>query len=107
MARKIKINCRKVYDTGMSYENLSSDLKRIQDDMKMISDGVLDAWAGVDSQNFNTKFLSHIDQLNSLIDFLEFKSGLLKRTALNHNAVDKEFLEKMKRSDMDEQQLKY
>ena len=107
MARKIKINFRIVYDTGVSYEILSSDLKRIQEEMRAISNGVLEAWSGVDSQNFNISFLSHVEELNSLISFLEFKSDLLKKTALNHNAVDKEFLEKIKRSDMDEQRIKY
>lgn len=102
MARKIKINCRKVYDTGMYYENISSDLKTIQEKMKKISNGITEAWSGIDSQSFLASFSSHIVSLDFLIEFLNFKADLLKKTAINHNTVDREFSEKIKRSDMNE-----
>lgn len=102
MARTIKINCKKVYDVGTSYTNSANRLKEIQKEMKDIASSVSNIWQGVDSSNFNVMFNEHIKALDNLVIFLENKSELLKKNALNHNMADDDFSTKMKRSDQDE-----
>jgi len=102
MARTIKINCKKVYDVGVSYANRANRLKEIQKEMRNISSSISNIWQGVDSTDFNIMFNEHIDALDNLIIFLENKSELLKKNALNHNMADDDFSTKMKRSDQDE-----
>lgn len=102
MARNIKINCRRVYNAGSAYLKYANDIKRIQEKMANISNSISEIWNGHDNTNFLIKFGEHITYLNNLIDFLNDKGELLKQNALNHNNADREFLSRMRRSDLNE-----
>ncbi len=102
MARNIKINCRKVYHTGSSYQQSAVQIQNIQAKMREISSNISSIWQGNDSNQFLLKFNNHIEYLNNLVDFLNDKGDVLKQNALNHNRADREFLNRMKRTDFDE-----
>lgn len=99
----IKINPRKVYETGIKYHNYADEVIEAQRNLGIIKDKLSTAWTGEDSHNFQVSFQNHIDLLDSVIDFLEEKSFTLKETALNHNTSDNNFKTTMERSDMNEQ----
>jgi len=98
----IKINPRKVYETGMKYHNYADEVIAAQSKLEKIREDLSTAWVGGDSHNFQVSFQNHIDLLDSIIDFLEEKSFTLKETALNHNTSDNNFKTTMERSDMDD-----
>ena len=99
----IKINPRKVYETGMEYHTYADRVITDKAKLNGIKEKVAEIWTGEDSHNFGISFGSHIDELDEVINFLEAKSALLKENAFNHNTSDNNFKTKMERSDMDEQ----
>lgn len=100
MGRGIKINCRKVYETGLTYDKASELIKENQTELSNISSSIEGAWTGGDSNNFKVSFNEHIKSLDDIISFLEDKANILKGNALDHNTVDNNFSAKMKRSDV-------
>jgi len=102
LSRKIKINCRRVYEVGNFYKESADNIRKMKNDMLEISANISIAWQGVDSNNFNSRFNSHVEYLDNLINFLESKSNVLKKTSIAHNAVDNDFSERMKRNDVNE-----
>lgn len=100
MSRKIKINCKKVYDVGNFYQESADKIRKMKNDLLEISANISTSWQGVDSNNFNSRFNSHIEYLDNLINFLEAKSTVLKKTSTAHNVVDSDFSERMKRNDV-------
>ncbi len=103
MATGIKINCRKVYETGLEYENDAEVIRKKAEKLQEISSSIDEVWTGMDSNNFQVSFNEHIKSLDNLINFLEENQEVLKKSALNHNIVDNNFKNKMKRSEIDEQ----
>lgn len=104
MAIDIKINCRKVYETGLEYENDAEEIRKKASKLQEISSSIDEVWTGMDSNNFQVSFNEHIKSLDTLIDFLEENQEVLKQSALNHNIVDNNFKSKMKRSELDDEQ---
>lgn len=102
MIGKIKINCRKVYDTGVSYNKASDSIKESQSNLTTLAGEIASIWKGADGNNFQASFNEHIKSLDTIVDFLEDKSAILKGDALDHNTTDNNFVAKMKRSDLDE-----
>lgn len=100
MGRIIKINCQKVYKTGLLYMQDAENLKTYQDELRQVLSNVKESWKGVDSNNFAVRLEQYIESLDDIVIALEEKSEVLKSNALNHNTVDNEFLERMKRSEM-------
>ncbi len=98
----LRINYKKVYDTGLYYKYISEILECKKEELKAISSNIQDSWKGVDSHNFLVSFNNHIEELNYLIEFLDNDSSVLKGCALDHNSTDSKFAENMKRSDIDE-----
>lgn len=103
MAIGIKINCRKVYETGLELEKDAEVIKEKRKKLQEISDSINEAWKGMDSHNFQVSFNEHIKSLDEFIAFLNVNQEILKNSALNHNVVDNNFKNKMKRSEIDEQ----
>ena len=101
--RTIKINCKHVYDSGLKYEKEAEEITNIQKKLLSAYSEIKKIWPGVDGHNFLVSFDSHITELNDLVSFLDEEAFILKGTALEHNQIDNEFVEKMKRSDIDEQ----
>ena len=102
MANKIKINCKKVYDTAVFYGDSAQRISELKKELSTISSNVSNAWQGVDNNNFTVTFNNHIEQLNELVSFLESKSLLLKKISSLHNSVDNDFSNSMKRVDLNE-----
>lgn len=103
MGRGIKINCKRVYETGLKYDKEADLIKGEQEKLNNISSEINSIWTGGDSNNFLVSFNQHIKALDEIINFLNTKSGILKGSALDHSNVDNNFSNKMKRSDMNEQ----
>lgn len=97
--RKFKINCREVYNTSEKYLEIKNELSDIQKELKNIGEEITEAWKGVDSHNFKVNFGLHVDSFERVIYFMEFHHELLKDNSKSHSNVDKEFDERMKRSD--------
>ena len=102
MERILKINCKKVYESGDKYEREAAVITDIQKQLNEIAEGIHEAWGGEDGNNFQVSFNEHIKQLDEIIEFLGDESEILKGSALDHNTVDSNFNEKMKRKDTDE-----
>ena len=102
MAIGIKINCRKVYETGQEYQKDAEVIKEKAKKLQEISSSISKSWTGMDSHNFQLSFNEHIKSLDDLINFLEVNQDILKKSSLNHNIVDDNFKNKMKRSEIDE-----
>ena len=103
MGRGIKINCKRVYETGLKYNQKADLVKQEQDKLNKISSNIGSIWTGGDSHNFLVSFNEHIKALDEIADFLNEKANILKGNALEHSNVDTNFSNKMKRSDMNEQ----
>ena len=101
MGRIIKINCQKVYKTGLLYMQDAEQLKSYQEELRKVLSNVKDSWQGADSNNFAIRLEQYIESLDDIVIALEEKSDVLKSSALNHNGVDNEFLERMNRSEME------
>ena len=97
---RIRINCKKVYDNGVSYLNCCDELRQIQTDLDNIAGNIQTAWKGVDCHNFIVSYENHIKDIDTLIDFLVQNGELLKKNALNHSGIDNSFAAKMERSDI-------
>lgn len=103
MGNGIKINCKRVYETGLKYNREAELIKVEQDKLKEISTSISSIWTGGDSHNFQVSFNEHINALDEIINFLENKSTILKANALDHSTVDNNFMNKMKRSDIEDE----
>ena len=102
MGRKIKINCKRVYETGLKYAQQAELIRKEQSNLNSIAGGINAAWNGEDGNNFLISFNKHIESLNNVIDFLNTESSILKANALEHSNIDIEFTNKMKRSGMND-----
>ncbi len=100
MTKLIRINYGKVYNTGAHYKNVAETIRDKQKELRKILTEIESAWGGVDSHNFAVSFNAHIDDLDYLIDYLDFDSAILKGCSRDHNRSDNNFVEKMKRSDI-------
>ncbi len=103
MGKSIKINCKKVYETGLNYEQKAEILKRIQKDLDESKQKIEKSWKGKDYNNFVINFNNHINDLSYFINFLTNKGELLKNKAINHNAIDNNLSTKIKRNEFYEQ----
>ena len=105
MGDRIKINCKKVYDSGMNYINVSEEIVNIQKRLDGISEKVHDILGGAPGNNFIVSFNKHIKDFDAVINFLGDNGTLLKRNALEHGNIDGIFATQMERSELDEQEL--
>ena len=102
MVKGIKINCKRVYETGLKYNKEADLVRQEQEKLNNISEGIYNAWTGGDSNNFLVSFNEHIKALDEIIEFLENNANILKSNALEHSNIDTNFTNNMKRSDIDE-----
>ena len=102
-SNKIKINCKYVYDTALKYDEIWNNILEDQKKLSEISANIPNYWEGVASHNFQVSFENHIGSLDDIINTLGENSDVLKGSALEHNGVDNDFSEKLKRSDIIEQ----
>lgn len=98
---KIKINCKKVYDTGLEYENYAEKLIDIKKKLESLSSSISSSWHGKDSAIFTAKLDLNISSFDDLIQFLFDKGYLLKDKSSKHGNTDKKFVDDIKRSDDD------
>lgn len=103
MGRGIKINCKRVYETGLNYNKEAEMVKQEQDKLNNISSEINNAWTGGDSHNFLVSFNEHIEALDEIIEFLDNNANILKRNALEHSNIDTNFTNDMKRSEIDDE----
>ena len=103
--RDIKINCKKVYDTGIIYENELEKIKQIKEKLTNISSKIKEEWTGDDNHNFLESFNAHIYDLGNLMTFLEENGKILKDTALEHSQINSSFVAQIERSEKDEYEV--
>ena len=103
MSDRIKINCKKVYDSGMDYISASEEITNIQKRLDKISNEVYDILGGAPGNNFIKSFNEHIKDFDAVINFLGDNGTLLKKNALEHGNIDGIFVTQMERSELDEQ----
>ena len=102
MVRGIKINCKRVYETGLKYNQEAEEIEKEQKQLTNIAEAIGEAWTGADSNNFLVSFNNHIKDLDRAVNFLNEQASILKGNALEHSNVDINFTNNMKRSDMNE-----
>lgn len=103
MSNKIKINCRRVFDTGSTYLTQVEEIKEIKNTLKNISSEIANCWHdGIDSINFQNNFNSYIESMDDLTEFLTSEGALLMANALDHSNVDKNFTNSMRSRDLDD-----
>ena len=99
---EIKINFEKVYNQGEKYKKASSELSTLQSNLKEIEDGIKVAWNNDENVNFMAQFEDNINYLDDFITFLDGKGELLKKISGYHEESEKEFINQMERSDLDD-----
>lgn len=99
-SNRIKINCKYVYETALKYDEIMNNILDDQKKLSEISANIPNYWEGVASHNFRVSFEKHIGSLDDIINTLGNSSNVLKGSALEHNSVDNDFSEQMKRSDI-------
>ncbi len=102
MGNRLRINCKRVYETGVDYTNISEEITKIQEDLKKCHEEIENNWSGVDSHNFLVSFDKHITDLTQINKFLNFNADILKKNALEHSTIDNNFATKMERSELDD-----
>ena len=102
MGSRLRINCKKVYETGVDYTNISEEIIKIQGNLKNSYQAIENNWSGVDSHNFLVSLDKHINDLEQIYSFLNYNGELLKKNALEHGTIDNNFATKMERSDLDD-----
>ncbi len=102
MGRRIKINCRKVYDNGEEYQTVSDEIVEIQKRLDKISNDISSIWTGAAGNNFIVSFNRHIKNFDAVVNFLGDNGQLLKKNALEHGNIDGDFAQKVERSELDE-----
>ena len=71
MGRIIKINCQKVYKTGLLYMQDAEQLKSYQEELRKVLSNVKDSWQGADSNNFAIRLEQYIESLDDIVIALE------------------------------------
>lgn len=99
--RELRINCKRVYDTGSVYGIGANELIEIRKRLNNISLDIKEIWSGGDSHNFLESFNAHIYDLNNLINFLNGSEKVLKNVALNHNRYNHEFVKRVENNERD------
>jgi len=95
MGKTFKINCRKLYETGLYLDKQIEDLKTNIMEMKEISNDIKTIWNGKDYNNFNTNFTSYLDSINLIEEEILNKSKTIKEIAKKHNLVDTSLMDTM------------
>lgn len=100
--RELRINCKKVYDTGSIYGIEANEISEIKKRLDKISEEIGESWSGGDSHNFLESFNAHIYDLNNLINFLNGSEKILKNVALNHSRYNHDFIKRVKNNEQEE-----
>ena len=98
----IKINFEKVYNQGEKYKKASQEISSIKGNLKEIEDGIKEAWNNDENVNFIAQFDDSINYLDDFINFMDGKGELLKKMSGFHEDSEKEFINQMERSDLNE-----
>jgi len=101
---KLKFNSKNIYNSAIFYKECSSELRKLCDEMRVVSGEIQDAWKGVDSDIYISQYNNFISYLNNINVFLENKSELLNKASNLHNEVDNELSDQFKRSSVDDEQ---
>ena len=100
---KIFIVPKKVYETGMKYEEYASKLIDMENELEDIKEQLEICFQGVAAHDFIESFKVHKSKFKPIYELLGFESQLLKDCAINHSKVDNSFYEVIERSDIDDQ----
>lgn len=98
----IKINTRKVYDSGVLYKNQGEVASSIKNNLMNIADDIEKNFTGPAGHNFLVSFRTHISKLDDVIMILDENGDILKENALGHGSEDNTFASNVERSDIDE-----
>ena len=96
----IKINYAKVYKQGEAYVNYSQELKNIQGTLTNIKEGISLAWTSEENVDFLNIFDGYIKYMDNFIKFIDDKGKLLKNASSKHDESEKEFINQVERSDL-------
>ena len=99
---EIKIDFEKVYNQGEKYKKTSTELGTIKSNLKEIEDGIKVAWNNDENVNFMAQFEDSINYLDTFIAFLDGKGELLKKVSGYHEESEKEFINQMERSELND-----
>ena len=97
---KIKIDFEKVQDQGDKYKSSSEQLNTLQNNLKSIEDEIKAAWNNDENVDFIARFEDDINYLSDFSNFLDGKGELLKKVSGFHEDSEKEFINQMERSEM-------
>ena len=101
----IRINCKRVYDVGINFNEEASKLIEIKNNLTGISNRVKEAWTGDDRHNFLESFDAHIYELENIANYLKDDEKLLKNIALCHAQINEDFAKQTERSGEDEHRV--
>ncbi len=96
----IKINYAKVHKQGESYINYSQEFKNIQSTLTNIEEGISSAWTSEENIDFLNRFDGYIKYMDNFIKFIDDKGKLLKNASSKHDESEKEFINQVERSDL-------
>ena len=101
---KLKFNSKNIYNSSVFYNECSSELSILCNEMREVAKDIQDAWKGVDSDIYISQYTNYINYLKNINVFLNNKSELLNKASNLHNEVDNELGTQFKRSIVDDEQ---
>lgn len=98
MANIFKINCRKLYETGIYVDKEVEELKLNVIKMKKISEEIKKVWNGKDYNAFHDNFIEYLNSMDVVEKTMLEKSRIMKGAALKHNNIDTDLMNMMDRN---------
>lgn len=102
MGNVFKINCYKLYETGMYLNSYGLKLKDVIDDMKKVNAEIRAVWDGTDYDSFYKNFNEYLSSIENLQKSILEKAEIFKSIAVKHGKVDKNLSDNFYRSMRDE-----
>ncbi len=96
----IKINYANVHKQGEAYINYAQEFKNVKATLTNIKEGIALAWTSDENVNFLNIFDEYIKYMDNFIGFIDDKGRLLKNASSKHDESEKEFINQVERSDL-------
>ena len=88
MGNIFKINCRKLYETGLYIDKEVEKLEENVTEMKKITKEIGEVWSGIDYDNFSESFINYLDTIKNVEDKIKGNTQVMEILAAKHSNID-------------------
>ena len=90
-----KMNCEIISTTGEEFIQMADEIKKLLNAFNGLAQEIEEIYKGGDSYNFRVSFNGHNKDLTHVIAFLKNHGELMKKSAEEHDKLDKDFANAM------------